>query len=84
MGETQKLCTNKVFLKPCEKAEEWRKNDNKFIALLDEHEIEEKDEDKTNKNCDELKTKKIKGVKNNKMQVKTSGKKFVNKAIESL
>ena len=45
-----------------EKTEQWRKNDKKCFALADKHEIEEEEDDETNKKCDELKMKKRKGV----------------------
>ena len=48
----------KHFFKPYENAEEWQKNNNKFIELADKDEIEEEEEDETKKKCEELKMKK--------------------------
>ena len=49
----------KCFFKLYENAEEWRKNNNAFIASVDKDEIEEEEENET------------KGVKNNKTKLKT-------------
>ena len=62
MGETQKFHANKLFFLRYEKTEQWRKDDKKCFALADKHEIEEEEDDETNKKCDELKMKKRKGV----------------------
>ena len=52
-----------MFFKHCVGEEEWRKNDNAFVELVDNDKIEEeKEEDETRENYDESKINKIKFI----------------------
>ena len=73
------------FYKTCENKSEWEKKNNKHIALVDNDEIKEEEEDKIKVNNNTSKIMKAKVVKNNVKQVKTSNKqKHKSKSNERL
>ena len=70
--KTKKCIQINYFFKTYENKEEWEKNNNKHIALVDNDEVEEEEVEEIKFIDDESKMIKGKVIKNNKKQAKTS------------